>query len=979
MTHELILTSVSQGLEPDSHGFCAVAEDQSIPRYLCKRLETLSDYQHLFPQDSEEFRLQPVVYSHLIFPGQDKTWHTLSRIADAGTDFQSNPNRLAHHIVLQKNEFVPEGPAWLLGLPGFHVTEWLTPSVRFPKGRPIPTLTAPPPLTRRQRIARERRWLDPYKMCPNIDQGEPSEEAIREAIRENEEQIVIAGPPNSPCPAWREMAGDEGWGGVLAETVQTGQEAVILFQPGQNLLPLFIEALSLLQPSLFWRCSFSTWYTRLPEHVTCQWKGILVGSHQATKLLQDRNILVIDLTRPIETAPSGSYVEFARTGIDGTLPADETGENFFRSEGDLETKPYSEDSAPLRVSGVSSSTSEKAEEDILKVAEPIGPGLIPPIIVEESPKVRSRSAAKKGGILGSFLNMKSRNQFYLLYGVTFLLVLFLLVLVLDQVADFGLVRSFQGSRTSPQVASPPKPAASKKAEPDADKPDPAVVREEQAKKRQEERERQKAAQQEKRAMLTKAKSLRDQYSKQKSTVRENLDNFLLDNRLPSTLSIPMPIVKNDLVDPPQPRIFPELASLYRFGLALELDYLPLLEIPSIRVRTKKLEFTRLLTSENSGLKAAPSPVIDEPPKLGDAVESDNEPTEVSPGEDLTVPDTDRFEWMVVAVEEETQQETPMFHLKLLPTGLEFSWMLEGMTQQYLYDTLAASLGFLRVSAEAEKDMSRVQSIAMFQPRMEKPIKVAERFADFDRPEFDVFMPFAVQPWKSLFETTKAPYEFRLEVHVSPDTMNMTEDTDSETATPSRFFGLFETEIQSAKPAGPGGALQYEPIEIAIEAQAGPDRIVWIDRYNDRVEELKKESEEGRTRLKELEDEIDKIAQQLVGGSLPAAEQRELRKQRTTLNNEKTTLNNRQKQVDDTLVKLPGAHEKLIKNEAFQFGFAAYLVPVFKDPEADHGRLRSEESLLLVKAVVETKKESIETGKPEGGKPEEEKTENGKNE
>ena len=93
MTHELILTSVSQGLEQDSAGFCVVAENEKIPRNLVKRLESLCDYRHLFPPDSEESKSGPVVYSHLIFPGVETTWHALSRIAAAGFDYRHEPNR----------------------------------------------------------------------------------------------------------------------------------------------------------------------------------------------------------------------------------------------------------------------------------------------------------------------------------------------------------------------------------------------------------------------------------------------------------------------------------------------------------------------------------------------------------------------------------------------------------------------------------------------------------------------------------------------------------------------------------------------------------------------------------------------------------------------------------------------------------------------------------------------------------------------
>ncbi len=301
MTHELILTSVSQGLEQGSRGFCTVGEDAAIPTFLQKRLESLSDYQHLFAPHDDEYPLQPVAYSHVIFPGPDSSvWHSLSRIADIGVDFQSQPNRLAHHIALQEDEWIPEGPAWLLALPGFHLPQWLTPSVRFAQGRPIPSLTAPPPLTRRQWIARQRRWLDPGKMNPLSYTQTIEADELQTFNVANEEQIAMIALPSSPCPTWRKMTGD-----VLADTINTGQEVAILFRPGQNLLPLFVEALSLLPASSTWLGTFCTWYNHLPEHVICQWKGVLADTPLADQVQQNKNTLLIDLTQPMQAVPAG--------------------------------------------------------------------------------------------------------------------------------------------------------------------------------------------------------------------------------------------------------------------------------------------------------------------------------------------------------------------------------------------------------------------------------------------------------------------------------------------------------------------------------------------------------------------------------------------------------------------------------------------------------------------------------------------------
>lgn len=339
MTHELILTSVARGLEPDDSGFCPVAADRSIPKTVVDSLKRLSNYRHIIT-DSQPNRHTPVCYSHVIVQDDAAPYHVLSRICDAGTDFQQQPNTLAHHIVVKDNETNHEGPAWLMSLPEFHLSQWNSPCLRFPCGRSIPTLTVPPSLTRRQHIARERRWCAPNRMLVTGDTVDLDSAEYKRFLRTNDEQIAISGHPTTPCQNWQNLTGDAGWGGTLADTILSGQTAVIVFSPGQNLLPLFVEALALLPREVLWRGTFTTYYCGLPEEVACQWKGCVADSAEAKKLTQDSTALVIDLTKPLETAPPGNFVEFARQGVDYLLPDKETVDTFFQSLLDSDTKEY---------------------------------------------------------------------------------------------------------------------------------------------------------------------------------------------------------------------------------------------------------------------------------------------------------------------------------------------------------------------------------------------------------------------------------------------------------------------------------------------------------------------------------------------------------------------------------------------------------------------------------------------------------------
>ncbi|MDR3182398.1 MAG: hypothetical protein LBT89_05655 [Planctomycetaceae bacterium] len=426
MTHELILTSVPQGWEPEDTGFCPVAADQSLPPPLAVRLKQLSSYRHISTGSPPE-RVNPVCYSHVILTGDlsaavsPVTVHVLSRIGDAGTDYRNKPNILAHHIAVAPHEINPEGPAWTLSLPGFHLTEWESPQAhrvcqRFPVGRPVPKLTVPPSLTHRQQIARERRWCDPQKMMLTGNADYVTSEQYQLFVQKNDEQIALAAPPITPCPGWQALTGDAGWGGVLADTLLTGQRAVVVFRNGQNLLPLFLEALAMLPQTALWRGTFSTYYTGLPDDVLCQWLGCAAESPEAEKLTKDSAALVIDLTKEIGQAPPGTYVEFARQGVDYLLPDKETADTFFQSLIDSETKDYGEGESPN-----------------------IKPALPPFAVVPSVPPEQTRKKPFSA-LPGRWFNLRSQGQFYFLYSLMMLLILLLVFLLLDETLNWGIVK-----------------------------------------------------------------------------------------------------------------------------------------------------------------------------------------------------------------------------------------------------------------------------------------------------------------------------------------------------------------------------------------------------------------------------------------------------------------------------------------------------------------------------------------------------------
>jgi len=168
--YELIYTSAPRGLKPGSQGFCTVACSAGMPPNLIVRLEALSGYRHLFPQETKN-GVNPVAYSYLVLHIGGAERHILSRIADAGLDYTHRANKLAHHLVLEPQELPAAGPAAVFSQKNLFLQTW--------SGEP--------------KMISNPRTLPKIESFPRV------------------------------CTYWRQMTGDAGWGGVLAETVKDGR------------------------------------------------------------------------------------------------------------------------------------------------------------------------------------------------------------------------------------------------------------------------------------------------------------------------------------------------------------------------------------------------------------------------------------------------------------------------------------------------------------------------------------------------------------------------------------------------------------------------------------------------------------------------------------------------------------------------------------------------------------------------------------
>lgn len=252
MAHEIILTSVRQGADPNRQGFCAVAHDRHAPAGLIRTLEEVSVYHHLYPPDSPEATQNPVTFSHTVFRQLGHVYHVLSRVGNAGIDFQLHSNRLAHHIVLEPEELPPEGPTWLMMQPGFLLREWLGPPVIFERCRPIPTHTTSSYTL--PHIAFSPDWYTSFQYQRGIE--------------------------------------------TLVAAVAHQRPVVLFFSPSMKLFPLVAEVVGRLAEADRWKATFST-YHHTPSLETpplCLIQCVLKDSLEARLRIPPSHELVIDLT-----------------------------------------------------------------------------------------------------------------------------------------------------------------------------------------------------------------------------------------------------------------------------------------------------------------------------------------------------------------------------------------------------------------------------------------------------------------------------------------------------------------------------------------------------------------------------------------------------------------------------------------------------------------------------------------------------------
>ena len=270
MIYELVYTSAPTGLFPGNTGFSVVGCTRNMDMALCKQLEKLSAYTPLYPHYDAKAWDNPVNFAHRTINSSGQTFHILSRICFNGVDYTNRSNKLASHLAVSENETqkLPSGPASIFLQPGLFKSENWRIQTAFFDGTPV---------------------------------------------------LQDRGTKLQPCDTWKQIAGDAGWAGFIAESLmQNPQRTVyVVFSPEKSKqnLQLVVEVLNLLPPPKRWQLTFSTYFTELVPGTSCNLRFCLPGSTLLQNARQNQNAnLVIDISRQAPAPSGGNLVEMARTG-----------------------------------------------------------------------------------------------------------------------------------------------------------------------------------------------------------------------------------------------------------------------------------------------------------------------------------------------------------------------------------------------------------------------------------------------------------------------------------------------------------------------------------------------------------------------------------------------------------------------------------------------------------------------------------------
>lgn len=121
MAWQLIYTSSPRLLEAGRTGFGTVAKHRDISGVLTGKLESISQFARLAGYNPDR-----IIYTHRILEAGSRSYHVLSCIQNAGSDYSGRTNHIAHHLIVHAEEVASLSQRGVTPLDILYLMEWRT-------------------------------------------------------------------------------------------------------------------------------------------------------------------------------------------------------------------------------------------------------------------------------------------------------------------------------------------------------------------------------------------------------------------------------------------------------------------------------------------------------------------------------------------------------------------------------------------------------------------------------------------------------------------------------------------------------------------------------------------------------------------------------------------------------------------------------------------------------------------------------------
>ncbi|OYW74544.1 MAG: hypothetical protein B7Z37_17335 [Verrucomicrobia bacterium 12-59-8] len=264
MAWQLIYTSAPRLLEAGRTGFGTVARHRAVSGMLSALVERFSQFARLPGHDPRR-----IVHAYRILNVGSSTFHVLSCLQDAGSDYTGRTNHIAHHLIAEAREIRALSAAGMTPADVLLAMSW------------------------RSSWSEGPRYLDPA------------------------EEVDLSSFTAPAAQAWAAVTGNPATAGIL--WCREAQRGCYLITPsGISALELFRESL-LVEPSHAWQTRFTTCLEPNDDVADFRWVALSSSSPMRGQV-ETSNRLVLDLTRP-DTLPEPPPPEIAHPAVAPVSPA----------------------------------------------------------------------------------------------------------------------------------------------------------------------------------------------------------------------------------------------------------------------------------------------------------------------------------------------------------------------------------------------------------------------------------------------------------------------------------------------------------------------------------------------------------------------------------------------------------------------------------------------------------------------------------